>query len=115
MTNGLEQALERAQPALAGVSIDTGLFSGPRPTHELRCHNLRAGGGRSPPALALLALVALLLEARAVAVGARFGRALAAGAALCSTLLGYTLNALVVLGLLLASAVVVDDAVGATE
>ena len=63
-------------------------------------------------ALALLALVALFLEARSAVVTLVSVAVSMVAAALLLQALGFTLNALVILGLLAASAVVVDDAVG---
>ena len=64
--------------------------------------------------LGIIALAALLLDLRALFLGALSVALSFVAAVIVLDALGYTLNALVILGLLVASAVVVDDAVGAT-
>jgi Cu/Ag efflux pump CusA len=113
VTKGIEQALADLRPALPGVTVDTSFFKPAgyinRALDNLELALLIAA------ALGILALAALLLELR--------GLFLAAGSVALSLLaavvvldaLGYTLNALVVLGLLVACAVIVEDAVAATS
>jgi Cu/Ag efflux pump CusA len=113
VTHGLEQALNELRPALAGVSIDSSIF---RPANYTSnsLHNL-ALALVVGAVLALLALVALFFEARSAVIALVSVTVSMLAAALLLQALGYTLNALVILGLLVASAVVVDDAVGAAH
>ncbi len=113
VTKGVERALSELRPALQGVSIDSSFFR-PASYVQSALHNL-ALGVLVAAALAIVAVVALLLDLRAA-----FIAALSVALSLIAALLvlqwrGQTLNALVVLGLLLASAVLVDDAVGGTQ
>jgi Cu/Ag efflux pump CusA len=113
VTDGLERALADLRPALRGAQIDTSFF---RPATYVASadHNLElmlAIGA----ALALLALAALFTGARPVAIGAISVSCALLVAALLLQALGYTLNALVTLGLLIGAVVVVEDAVGATH
>jgi Cu/Ag efflux pump CusA len=113
VTKGLERALTELRPALAGVSIDTGLF---RPaTYESSALSNLSLAAAIALGLCALALLALLWQARAAAIALMSVALSLVSAALVLQLLGYTLNALVVLGLLLALAVVVDEAIGTTE
>jgi Cu/Ag efflux pump CusA len=112
VTKGVERALADLRPALRGVTIDSSFF---RPAsyisdalHNLALALVLAG------ALGILALAALLLDLRALFLGAISVALSLVAALLVLDALGYTLNALVVLGLLVACAVIVDDAVGAT-
>ncbi len=113
VTKGIDHALADLRPALAGVHVDTSFF---RPATYVgdALHNLELaleiGAG-----LALLALVALLLDVPAVLAAALSIAVSLIGGALLLQAFGYTLNALVVLGLLLASVIVVDDAVATTQ
>jgi len=110
VTNGLDQALAQLQPGLSGVQIDTSLF---RPASYLdsALRNLRVAL-IAAAILAALALIALLLDLRLAAIALiATGMSLLAGI-LVLYLLGYTFNALVTLGLLLALAVVVAEGAG---
>jgi Cu/Ag efflux pump CusA len=112
VTHGLERALSDLAPALAGVRIDSSFFQ-PAGYVSDSLHNLVVGL-LIAAALALVAIFALFLDLRPLAVGA-----LAVGLSLLAATLvlqglGYTFNALVILGLLIAATVVVDDAIGAT-
>jgi Cu/Ag efflux pump CusA len=113
VTNGLDRALDDLRPALSGVQIDTSFF---RPASYISSalHNL-ALVLLIAAALVLIALVALFLEARSLLIAAMSLALSLLVAALFLQALGYTLNALVVTGLLIGTAVVVDDAVGATQ
>jgi Cu/Ag efflux pump CusA len=113
VTKGVERALSDLRPALPGVTIDTSLF---RPASYV---------SRSVDNLALAAIIAAALVL--LALGALFAQARSAFVALVSValsllaaaelldLLGYTLNSMVILGLLVALGVVVDDAVAGTS
>ena len=111
VTNGLQRAIADLRPALRGVSVDTSFFR-PAAYVASALDNL---------ALALVLAGVLLLLALSRTAARRCARCSSPRcrsrssmilAALVLQLLGYTLNALVVLGLLLASAVLVDDAAG---
>ena len=114
VTKGVDQALHELGPALGGVKIDTSVF---RPASyvsqsfdNLKLAAIIAAG------LVLLALLAFFLEVRAAAVAIVSLVLSLLVAALLLDLLGYALNALVILGLLVALGVLVDDAVaGASE
>ena len=112
VTRGLDAALAQLKPSLTGVHVDSTLF---RPASYLTS---AASNDRLAvivaAALALLALVLLLLSVRfaAVCLVAIAISLLAATAAL--QLLGYTFSSIVLLGLLLGLAVVVEDAVSST-
>lgn len=110
VTKGVEQALSELRPALQGVKIDTSFFK-PATYQHSSLHHLTLAVTIAA-ALALLALAALLLELRAVVVAALSIALSLTGAMLLLQLLGQTLNALLVLGLLIASVVLVDDALG---
>ncbi len=113
VTKGLERALADLGPALRGVHIDTSFFK-PASYVSNSMHNLLVGL-LIAAALAVLAIIALFLDARPVAIAAlAVGLSLLA-ATLVLQALGYTFNALVILGLLIACTIVVDDAIGATE
>jgi Cu/Ag efflux pump CusA len=113
VTKGIDRALADLRPALGGVQINTSFF---RPAtyvsdalHNLKLALLISAG------LMLLALIALLLDARTVLVAAVSVVVSMMSAALLLQALGYTLNALVTLGLFMAAILVVDDAVGTTQ
>jgi Cu/Ag efflux pump CusA len=110
VTNGLDQALAQLQPGLPGVQVDTSLF---RPASYLDSarHNLRVAL-IAAAITAALALIALLLSLRPAAIAL-----IATGTSLLTGtwvlyLLGYTFNALVTLGLLLALPIVVAEGAG---
>jgi Cu/Ag efflux pump CusA len=113
VTHGLEQALTELRPSMRGVSIDSSIFR-PAGYTSNTLHNLGlallAGA-----VLALVALVALFFEARSVVIAVVSIEVSMLAAALLLQALAYTLNALVILGLLVAAAVVVDDAVSGTH
>jgi len=110
VTAGLDQALAQLRPSLPGVQVDTSLF---RPASYIGSawHNL-AVALIAAAILAGLALIALLLSLRLAAIALiATGMSLLAGTVLLY-LLGYTFNALVTLGLLLALAVVTAESAG---
>ncbi len=112
VTRGVERALGELQPGLRDVAIDTSFFR-PASYASSALHNLVlalviAG------LLAIAALVALLLEARTVFIAAVSVALSLLVPVLLLQAFGYTLNALVVLGLLVASVVLVDDALSST-
>jgi Cu/Ag efflux pump CusA len=112
VTAGLDQALSQLRPSLSGVQVhvDTSLF---RPASYIGSawHNL-AVALIAAAILAGLALIALLLSLRLAAIALiATGMSLLAGT-VGMYLLGYTFNALVTLGLLLALAVVTAESAG---
>jgi Cu/Ag efflux pump CusA len=110
VTDGLNQALAQLRPSLSGVQVDTSLF---RPASYISSawHNL-AVALIAAAILAGLALTALLLSLRLAAIALiTTGMSLLAGT-VTLYLLGYTFNALVTLGLLLALAVVTAESAG---
>jgi len=112
VTKGVQQALNELRPALPGVSIDTSFFK-PASYITNALHNL-ALALVIAAVLGFLALAALLLDLRALFLAATSVALSLLAAVLVLDALGYTLNGLVVLGLLVASGVIVDDAVGGT-
>ena len=110
VTDGLNQALAQLRPSLSGVQIDSSLFQ-PASYISSAWHNL-AVALIAAAILAGLALTALLLSLRLAAIALiATGMSLLAGT-VALYLLGYTFNALVTLGLLLALAVVVAESAG---
>lgn len=105
----VDQALAAMAPALRGVAVDASLFRGD-PYLKAALGNLRVAL-ITAAVLAALALLALLLQLR-LTFTALFGMALSlVTATAVLDLLGYTFNAIVALGLLLALALVVTEAV----
>lgn len=113
VTDGVKRALVDLQPALPGVSVDTSLFK-PATYTSSAMHNM-ALAAIIAAALALLALAALLLSARSVVITAVSAAISLLAAAWALDELGYTLNPLVIVGLLVALSVVIDDAMVATH
>jgi Cu/Ag efflux pump CusA len=110
VTDGLNQALAQLRPSLSGVQVDTSLFR-PASYIDSALRNLSVAL-ISAAILAALALIALLLSLRLAAIALiAAGMSLLAGT-MALYLLGYTFNALVTLGLLLALAVVTAEAAG---
>jgi Cu/Ag efflux pump CusA len=110
VTKGLDQALAELRPSLPGVTINASLF---RPDTYI------TASGRDIRlaiilifVLAAVALAALLLNLRLLFISLAAMALSLTGATLVLYALGYSFNALVLLGLLLALAVVVDDAAG---
>jgi Cu/Ag efflux pump CusA len=110
VTRGLDAALAQLKPSLTGVRVNTSLF---RPASYLSdsLGNLRLAlilfGVLA--ALALLALFASFRQAFIALLAIAISLTLAVS---LMQAFGYTFNSLVTLGLLLAVALVVDDAVG---
>jgi Cu/Ag efflux pump CusA len=108
VTSGIDRALGDLRPALRGVSVDSSFF---RPaSYESDALDNVGLALLIAAALALVALGALVLDIRGVVIAASAMLFSLLGAAVLLKALGYTLNALVILGLLIASAAVVDDA-----
>jgi Cu/Ag efflux pump CusA len=113
VTDGLNQVLAQLAPSLSGVHVDTTLFR-PASYIDSALHNL-SRALVAAAVLATLALLALLLNLRlAVVALTATAISLTAGTVLLY-LLGYTFNALVTLGLLLALAVVAAESVGTAQ
>jgi len=111
VTTGVERALDELRPALRGVTINSSFF---RPaTYVSSGLDHLAPAGAIGGGLALLLLLAGLGVARAAVVGLVSVTVSLLSALLLLDALGYTLTPLVILGLLVATVVVVDDAVGA--
>ena len=109
MTQGVEAALAELRPGMVGIDIDTTIY---RPASFIE----RATGNLSTAViiaavLALVALVALLGSWRATLVAAASITTSLAAACLVFYLRGVDFNMMVVAGLLVAIAVVVDDAI----
>lgn len=113
VTAGLDRALAQLHPSLSGVQVDTSLF---RPASYIGSawRNL-AVALIAAAILAGLALTALLLSLRLAAIALiATGMSLLAGT-VALYLLGYTFNAMVTLGLLLALAVVTAESAGTAD
>jgi multidrug efflux pump subunit AcrB len=112
VTKGLDAALAQLKPSLAGVRVDATLFR-PATYIDSASSNDRLAV-LIAAALAVLAVLLLLLSLRfaVVCVVAIAVSLIAAVVALQE--LGYTFSSIVLLGLLLALAVVVEDAVSST-
>jgi Cu/Ag efflux pump CusA len=109
VTNGLDEALTQLKPSLANVHVDASQFR-PATYLDSAVHNDRLAVVAAA-ALALLALLLLLLSLRfAVVCIVAIAVSLVSATAVLQSL-GYTFSSIVLLGLLLAVAVVVHDAV----
>ncbi len=112
VTKGLDQALIQLRPALVGVAVHSTLF---RPaTYLTSVANNDRIALIVAAALALLALLLLLLSIRFAFVCVVTTAMSLVGATAVLQALGYTFSSIVLLGLLLALAVVVEDAVSST-
>ena len=109
VTHEVERTLDAMRPGLAGVDIDTGVFR-PATFIETALGNLSK---RLALGLLLLALVlgALLVGWRAALLCAAAILSSLAVAVLTLSLLGVSLNLMIVAGLVMALAIVIDDAV----
>ncbi len=113
VTKGVERALSDLRPALPAVTVDTSLFK-PASYVSSGLHNL-ALGLIIAAGLAIVALIAVLADLRATFVAALSIALSFTIALLILQWRGQTLNALVVLGLVVATGVLVDDAIGGTQ
>ena len=113
VTNGVEEALAALRPGLNGVDIDTSVFR-PATFIEQAMGNL---GLAFLLAFILIALVlgALLFDWRAGLIGLIAIPVSLLTAVIVLNALGATLNTMIVVGLVIAVAVVIDDAVVGTE
>ncbi|TMK63484.1 MAG: efflux RND transporter permease subunit, partial [Actinobacteria bacterium] len=113
VTNRVKNVLDELAPALGGVRVDTSVFEPASYVHSaIHDLTLLAVIGF---ALALLALIAFLLEWRTVLISALTIPLALLAAVWALDALGYTVNALVVAGLLMSVAIVVDQAVATSE
>jgi multidrug efflux pump subunit AcrB len=113
VTRGLDQALASLRPSVAGVRVESSIF---RPASYLdsALGNLRVLVIIAA-ALAALALILLLAGFRLAFISLAAIVLSVITVTVLLYALGYTFNALVALGLLVALAVVVDDAAGAAD
>jgi CzcA family heavy metal efflux pump len=113
VTNGVEEALAALRPGLNGVDIDTSVFR-PATFIEQAMGNL---GLAFLVAFILIALAlgALLFDWRAGLVGLIAMPVSLLTSVIVLDALGATMNAMIVAGLVIAVAVVIDDAVVGTE
>jgi Cu/Ag efflux pump CusA len=109
VTRGVEDALEKLRPGLAGIQTDTSVFR-PASFIEDAIDNLTLTIAIGA-ALAVLALVAFLFEWRSVLVTAVTAPVAMTAAAVVLDLLGESFNAISFAGLALALVLVLDDAV----
>ncbi|MEA2429648.1 MAG: hypothetical protein QOI19_121, partial [Thermoleophilaceae bacterium] len=110
VTNEVQRALDDLRPGLGGVKLDTSVFRPASYIHSAE-HNLTILAILSG-VLMILVAAAFLLRWRTVLVSAVAVTASMLAALGVLYLTGESLNALVVAGLLIALAVVVDDAIG---
>jgi Cu/Ag efflux pump CusA len=109
VTRGVEQAISALRPGLAGLEFDTGVYR-PASFVQRATHNLTLALLAGAILLALL-LAAVFMRLRAVAVCAIVvPSSLLLGVWLLDAF-GATLNAIVVVGIVAALALVIDDAV----
>jgi CzcA family heavy metal efflux pump len=113
VTRGVEGALDKLRPGLAGIETDTSVFR-PASFIEDAIDNLTLTIAIGA-ALALLALVAFLLDWRSVLVSVVTVPVALTAAAVLLDLLGESFNAISFAGLALALLVVLDDAVAGVE
>ena len=113
VTKGVETALERLKPGLAGLQTDTSVFR-PASFIDEATGNLTTAIVIAAALLAL-ALVGVLMRWRTVLIMLVTIPTSVMAAALALDLLGETFNAITFAGLALALAVVIDDAVTGAE
>jgi CzcA family heavy metal efflux pump len=113
VTRGVEAALEAMKPGLRGIDIDPTLF---RPASFIESAvNNHATALLLGALLVALAFGALLFDWRTAVVGLVAIPSSALAAAVVLSLTGATLNTMIVAGLVLALAAIVDDAVVFTD
>ena len=113
VTEGVEEALDDLEPALAGLRTDTSSFR-PASLIEDAIDNLTLTIAIAG-ALLVLVLVAFLFQWRTVAIALATIPVSLAAAALVLDLLGETFNAISFAGLAAAVAIVIDEAVVSAE
>lgn len=113
VTRGVEDALDQMKPGLQGIDINTALFR-PATYIESAMNNL----GRSlliGAALAAVILLLFLVSWRAALVSIVVIPLALMAALVVLNLRGATLNAMVLVGLIIALGAIIDDAVGDSE
>src|SRR5256714_3226774 len=113
VTNAVKTTLDDLAPGLGGVNVDTSVFEPATYIHSA-IHDLTLIAVIAF-VLVVLALVAYLLEWRAVLIGALTIPLALLAAVWALYALGYGVNALVVAGLVMSVAIVVDQAVAASD
>lgn len=108
VTHEVERTLDAMRPGLAGVDIDTGVF---RPATFIETALGNLGKRLALGLLLALVLGALLVGWRAALLCAAAILSSLAVAVLTLSLLGVSLNLMIVAGLVMALAIVIDDAV----
>jgi Cu/Ag efflux pump CusA len=108
MTHEIERTLDAMRPGLAGVDIDTGVF---RPATFIETALGNLGKRLTLGLLLALLLGAVLVGWRATLLCAAAILSSLAVAVLVLSLLGVSLNLMIVAGLVMALAIVIDDAV----
>ena len=108
VTHEVERTLDAMRPGLAGVDIDTGVF---RPATFIETALGNLGKRLALGLLLALVLGALLVGWRAALLCAAAILSSLAVAVLTLSLLGVSLNLMIVAGLVIALAIVIDDAV----
>ena len=113
VTRGVEEALETLKPGLAGMRSDPSVF---RPASYIESAIDNVGlAVLTGSALALLALAVLLFQWRLVVIALVTIPLSLIAAALTLDAFGLTFNALTIAGLAVAVAIILDDAVVATD
>ncbi|HEV2919739.1 MAG TPA: efflux RND transporter permease subunit, partial [Actinomycetota bacterium] len=112
VTHEVERTLDAMRPGLAGVDIDTGVF---RPATFIETALGNLGKRLALGLLLALVLGALLVGWRAALLCAAAILSSLAVAVLTLSLLGVSLNLMIVAGLVMALAIVIDDAVIAAD
>ena len=109
VTRGVEAALRELSPGMQGIEIDTGIYR-PAGFIERASRNLLIGAAAAY-LLAVLALIALMSHWRAALVAAITIPSALVAATWVFHLKGQNIDMMIVAGLMLAVAVVVDDAI----
>jgi Cu/Ag efflux pump CusA len=113
VTHGLEDAIEVLRPGLSGVDVDASIYR-PADYIERGARNLY-GALLIALLLVILALGALLLDWRSGLISVAAMLASLSVAWLVLELQGETINTMVIAGLVLALAIVIDDAVSGVQ
>ncbi len=109
VTRGVERKLRELQPGLSGIHVDTSVY---RPaTYVSHSIDDLTRAFLIGAVLVIVALAALLFEWRAAAIAVVAMALSLAAAGFVLYLLGTTMNAMVLTGLMIALALIVDDAI----
>lgn len=109
VTRGVDEALDELRPGLGGLEIDSTIFR-PASFVETAIHNLTKAMVIGA-ILVILILVIFLFEWRTALISVVAIPLSLVGAGLVLTLLGETINVMILAGLVIAIGVVVDDAI----